>query len=69
MGLIAAIELAPSSAGVGTRGFQVMKKAWDMGLMVRANGDTLAFSPPLIVKENHIDEMFTTIKKAIEQAD
>jgi beta-alanine--pyruvate transaminase len=69
MGLIAAIEMAPSSAGVGVRGFQVMKKAWDMGLMVRANGDTLAFSPPLIVKENHIDEMFTTIKKAIEQVD
>ena len=41
----------------------------DMGLMVRANGDTLAFSPPLIVKENHIYEMFKTIKKALEQAD
>ena len=46
-----------------------MKKAWEMGLMVRANGDTLAFSPPLIVNESQVDEMFTTIKKAIEQVD
>ena len=46
-----------------------MKKAWDLGLMVRANGDTLAFSPPLIIKENQVDEMFTKVKKALEQVD
>jgi beta-alanine--pyruvate transaminase len=37
--------------------------------MVRANGDTLAFSPPLIVNESQVDEMFTTVKQAIEQVD
>jgi len=36
---------------------------------VRANGDTLAFSPPLIVNESQVDEMFTTVKQAIEQVD
>jgi beta-alanine--pyruvate transaminase len=46
-----------------------MKKAWEMGLMVRANGDTLAFSPPLIVNESQVDEMFTTVKQAIELVD
>ena len=46
-----------------------MKKAWERGLMVRANGDTLAFSPPLIVNESQVDEMFTTVKQAIEQVD
>ncbi len=46
-----------------------MKKAWEMGLMVRANGDTLAFSPPLIVNESQIDEMFTKVKQALEQVD
>jgi beta-alanine--pyruvate transaminase len=42
-----------------------MKKAWELGLMVRANGDTLAFSPPLIVNESQVDQMFSIIKKAI----
>jgi len=37
--------------------------------MVRANGDTLAFSPPLIVQDSQIDEMFTTVKSALEQVD
>jgi beta-alanine--pyruvate transaminase len=36
---------------------------------VRANGDTLAFSPPLIVSDAQIDEMFTTVKSALEQVD
>ena len=48
---------------------EILKKAWDMGLMVRANGDTLAFSPPLIVQDNQIDEMFTTVKQALNQVD
>ena len=69
LGVIAALELEPRGNAVGARGFEVMKKAWDMGLMVRANGDTLAFSPPLIVSDAQIDEMFTTVKSALEQVD
>ena len=69
LGVIAALELEPKSGAVGARGFEAMKKAWDLGLMVRANGDTLAFSPPLIINESQIDEMFTKIKKALEQVD
>jgi len=69
LGVIAALELEPRGNAVGARGFEVMKKAWDMGLMVRANGDTLACSPPLIVQDSQIDEMFTTVKSALEQVD
>ena len=69
LGLVAAIEVAPRPGAVGARGYEAMKKAWDLGLMVRANGDTLAFSPPLIIKENQVDEMFTKVKKALEQVD
>ncbi len=69
LGVIAALELEPKGSAVGARGFETMKKAWDLGLMVRANGDTLAFSPPLIIKENQVDEMFTKVKKALEQVD
>ena len=69
LGVIAALELEPKGNAVGARGFEAMKKAWDLGLMVRANGDTLAFSPPLIINENQVDEMFTKVKKALEQVD
>ena len=69
LGVIAALELEPKGNAVGARGFETMKKAWDLGLMVRANGDTLAFSPPLIITENQVDEMFTKVKKALEQVD
>ena len=69
LGVIAALELEPRGNAVGARGFEVMKKAWDLGLMVRANGDTLAFSPPLIINETQVDQMFTTVKQALEQVD
>ena len=67
LGVIAALELEPRDKAVGARGFEVMKKAWELGLMVRANGDTLAFSPPLIINESQVDQMFTTVKQALKQ--
>ena len=66
MGLIAAVEIEARQGAVGSRGFEAMKKAWELGVMIRANGDTIAFSPPLIVKNDQIDEMFDVTKKAIE---
>ena len=69
LGVIAALELEPKKGAVGVRGFETMKKAWDLGLMVRANGDTRAFSPPLIINDSQVDEMFTKVKKALEHVD
>ena len=69
LGVIAALELEPKKGAVGVRGFETMKKAWDLGLMVRANGDTLAFSHPLIINDSQVDEMFTKVKKALEHVD
>ena len=69
LGVIAALELEPKKGAVGVRGFETMKKAWDLGLMVRANGDTLAFSPPLIINDSQVDEMFTKVKKALVHVD
>ena len=66
MGLIAAVEIQAKEGAIGARGFETMKKAWDLGVMIRANGDTIAFSPPLIVENNQIDQMFEATKKAIE---
>ncbi|MDB2435085.1 aspartate aminotransferase family protein [Alphaproteobacteria bacterium] len=66
MGLIAAVEIQAKDGAIGARGFETMKKAWDLGVMIRANGDTIAFSPPLIVENSQIDQMFDVTKKAIE---
>ena len=54
MGLIAAVEIQAKDGAIGARGFETMKKAWDLGVMIRANGDTIAFSPPLIVENSQI---------------
>jgi 4-aminobutyrate--pyruvate transaminase len=35
-------------------------------LIVRALGDSVAFSPPLIITEAEIDEMFDRFEKALE---
>jgi beta-alanine--pyruvate transaminase len=59
VGLTAAVDLASKPDGVGKRGYDAMEKAFhDEGLMVRAAGDTLAVTPPLIVSEAQIDEIF-----------
>jgi beta-alanine--pyruvate transaminase len=33
------------------------------GLLVRYTGDILAFSPPLIISEAEIDQMFDTVRR------
>ncbi|MCP4074736.1 MAG: aspartate aminotransferase family protein [Gammaproteobacteria bacterium] len=65
IGLIAGIELESRPGAAGQRGFEVMKGAWDKGLMVRVTGDILAFSPPLIVSKQDIDQIFDCIAEVI----
>jgi len=59
LGLMAAVELRPREGAPGARGYEAMVKAFESGLLVRLTGDTLAFSPPLIVSEAEIDRMFS----------
>ena len=66
-GLVAGIELAPRSAAPGQRGAELFHACFDNGLLVRATGDTIALSPPLIVDEAQIDSMFRMIAEQIER--
>jgi beta-alanine--pyruvate transaminase len=69
MGLAAAIEMEPIDGMPGKRGFEMMKTLFfEKDLMVRVSGDTLAFSPPLIVSEAEIDEMFAKAGEALDKA-
>jgi beta-alanine--pyruvate transaminase len=66
IGLAAAIDLDPIDGAPGKRGFEFMKTMFfDRDLMFRVSGDTLAFSPPLIVEKAHIDELFGKIGEAL----
>jgi len=65
LGLVGAIELQPREGQPGARAYETFVKCFEMGVMVRYTGDILAFAPPLIVEDKHIDEIFSTVRKAI----
>ena len=69
LGLVAGIELAPRGGAPGERGMELFHACFDAGLLVRATGDTIALSPPLIVDEAQIDSMFGTIAEQIARID
>jgi beta-alanine--pyruvate transaminase len=59
IGLVAAIDLDPIAGAPGKRAYDAMEKGFhDHGIMLRITGDTLALSPPLIIKEDQIGEIF-----------
>nr|WP_183982168.1 aspartate aminotransferase family protein [Pseudoxanthomonas broegbernensis] len=66
-GLVGAVELAPREGAPGARGYQVLDLAFRKGLLVRATGDTVALSPPLIVEEGHIDRMFAILGEVLAE--
>jgi beta-alanine--pyruvate transaminase len=67
VGLVAGIDLASKPDGVGKRAYAAMEKAFhEQGIMIRVTGDTIALSPPLIVGENEIAEIFGKVGKVIE---
>ncbi len=67
VGLTVGIDLASKPDGVGRRGFEAMDRGFhDEGLMMRAVGDSLAMSPPLIISEKQIDEIFEKAARVIK---
>ena len=67
LGLVGGIELQSREGAPGTRAYDAFLKCFQNGVMVRFTGDTLAFSPPLIVEDSHIDQIFETVRKAIRE--
>jgi beta-alanine--pyruvate transaminase len=45
---------------------ELFRKLFDTGLLVRATGDIIALSPPLIVEEEQIGEMVSAIAAAVD---
>jgi beta-alanine--pyruvate transaminase len=55
-GLLGAADLAPEG-GVGTRGFAVLRKCFEKGLVMRVAGDTVILAPPFVATDSEIDQM------------
>jgi len=66
LGLVAGIELSSRENAVGARASEVFQKCFDNGVLIRYTGDTLAFSPPLIIEKSEIDKIFTTVGQALD---
>ncbi len=69
IGLMGAVELEPRDGAPGARGFDVYMKCFETGLLVRQTGDTIAMSPPLIISQAQIGELFDILGAAITATD
>jgi beta-alanine--pyruvate transaminase len=66
-GLIGAVEFESRPGKPGTRAYDVFMKCFERGVLVRAAGDVIAVSPPLIVEEKQIDRIFEVLGQAMRE--
>ncbi len=67
VGITAGIDLASRPDAVGKRGFEAMERGFhDEGIMFRIVGDSIAVTPPLIVSESQIGEIFDKVGRVIK---
>ncbi|KLV10042.1 MULTISPECIES: aspartate aminotransferase family protein [Photobacterium] len=59
-GLIGAVQFAAPADGKPI-GFDILKRCYDKGLLVRSMGNTIALSPPLIIEKSHVDQIIDTL--------
>jgi beta-alanine--pyruvate transaminase len=57
IGLIGAIEFDPIPGEPSKRAHTLFVEAFKRGLLVRATGDIIALSPPLIIETKEIDQL------------
>lgn len=67
IGIVAGIELESLPGKPGKRGFQTFLDCYAKGLLVRASGDTIALSPPLILEKQHIDTIFNILSEVLKK--
>ncbi|QVM84757.1 aspartate aminotransferase family protein [Novosphingobium decolorationis] len=69
LGLIAGIELEAGPNGPGTRAFEIYRRCWEEGVLIRVTGDIIALSPPLIIEEGQVAHIVDTLRRIIAQVD
>ncbi|QDZ30428.1 aspartate aminotransferase family protein [Noviherbaspirillum sp. UKPF54] len=67
LGLVCGIELEGVPGKPGTRAFDVFLKCfWDKGVLIRTTGDIIALSPPLIIDQLQVDQLFAAIADVLK---
>jgi beta-alanine--pyruvate transaminase len=66
VGLLAAVELAPSEAGPGARGHEAQKRLYDAGLHLKSTGDALIVAPALVLENRHLDEIVAKLRQVLK---
>ena len=67
IGLTAGIDLASRPDAAGRRAYDAMVHAFNIeNLVIRVTGETIALTPPLIVGESQIAEIFDKVAKTIK---
>ena len=65
LGLLGAVEIKAAPNAPGQRARAVANHCFEHGIFVRAVGDTLILSPPLIINEEQIGQIADGIKSGI----
>jgi beta-alanine--pyruvate transaminase len=65
MGLLAGVDLEAREGSAGARGAEVGQRCLEAGMLVRNSGDTLLFSPPLVITEEQIAFVFETLRRVL----
>jgi beta-alanine--pyruvate transaminase len=68
IGLIGAVEFEPIPDDPGRRAHTRFVEAFNRGLLVRATGDIIALSPPLIIEKKEIDQLFDIFSGVLRTA-
>lgn len=67
LGLVCGIELEAMAGKPTARAYEVFSRCfWDKGVLIRTTGDIIALSPPLIISESQIDELFGSIAAVLK---
>jgi beta-alanine--pyruvate transaminase len=67
IGLAAGIELEPRLDAPGARAYELFVDCFEQGVLIRAAGDIVVLSPPLIVTPEHIDQIVTTLADGLRR--
>lgn len=65
IGLAGALQFAPRGEDGTIRPYEVFRKCFEAGILVRSGGDTIQIAPPYISKKEEIDNVFNIVEDAI----
>jgi beta-alanine--pyruvate transaminase len=69
LGLLAGVELESRPGRPSERAFEGFLKCFEKGALVRVTGDIIALSPPLIIEQAQIDQLFSIMADVLKVLD